>query len=223
MTDTKWFWKGKWLEYCSCDWGCPCESNAPPSRGHCDGAVAMHIDEGYYGDVKLDGITIVATFFFPRALHHKGGHMQPILPASTTPEQRDAIFKIMSGEGQPPNSLFPIFHAVVETIHEPQFTEIVFEWDIDKRTARIDVPGIVRARTEPIRNPVTDEEQRIVLVLPKGWTFYECEGASGTVKGIGAIKLDYANRHSSLAYFAFNNNGMAYSYEEAKKKLGTRV
>ena len=101
MTDTQWFWKGKWLEYCSCDWGCPCESNAPPSRGHCDGVVAMHIDEGNYGDVKLDGITVVATFFFPRALHHGGGHMQPILPASTTPEQRDAIFKIMSGEGQP--------------------------------------------------------------------------------------------------------------------------
>jgi hypothetical protein len=57
MADTQWFWKGKWLEYCSCDWGCPCESNAPPSRGHCDGVVAMHIDEGNYGDVKLDGIT----------------------------------------------------------------------------------------------------------------------------------------------------------------------
>ena len=58
MTDTQWFWKGKWLEYCSCDWGCPCESNSPPSRGHCDGVVAMHIDEGHYGDIKLDGITV---------------------------------------------------------------------------------------------------------------------------------------------------------------------
>jgi hypothetical protein len=81
----------------------------------------------------------------------------------------------------------------------------------------------VRARTEPLRNPVTDEEQRVLLVLPKGWTFYECEGASGTAKGIGDIKFDYANRHSSLAHFALNNKGMAYSYEEAKTKLGTRV
>ena len=87
MTDTNWFWKGKWLEYCSCDWGCPCESNAPPSRGHCDGVVAMHIDEGHYGDVKLDGITVAATFFFPRALHQAGGHMQPILPAFASDEE----------------------------------------------------------------------------------------------------------------------------------------
>jgi hypothetical protein len=123
----------------------------------------------------------------------------------------------------PANTIFPIFHSVVQTIHEPQFKPITFEWDIDKRTARIDVPGIVRARTEPIRNPVTDEEQRIVTVLPNGWTFYQCEGASGTAKGIGEIKFDYASRHSSLAPFALNNNGMAYSYEEAKKQFGTRV
>ena len=223
MADTQWFMKGKWLEYCSCDWGCPCESNAPPSRGHCDGVVAIHVDEGHHGDVKLDGITIVATFFFPRAIHHKGGHMQPILPDWTTQAQRDAIFAIMSGEGQPPNTIFPIFHAIVETIHEPQFTKIAFEWDIAKRTAKIDIPGIVRATTEPIRNPVTDEEHRILTVLPNGWCFYECEGASGTAKGIGDIKFDYARRHSSLAPFAFSNKGMAYSYEEAKKKLGTRL
>lgn len=223
MADTKWFWKGKWLEYCSCDWGCPCESMAPPTRGTCDGVVAMHIDEGHYGKVKLDGITVVATFFFPRALHHKGGHMQPILPDWTTAEQRDAIFAIMSGEGQPPNTIFSIFHAVVETIHEPQFTKITFEWDIDKRTAKIEVPGIVRASTKPIRNPVTDKEERVVLVLPDGWTFYQCEGASGTAKGIGDIKFDYAQRHSSLAYIALNNKGMAYSYAEAKKQFGTRA
>jgi hypothetical protein len=149
--------------------------------------------------------------------------MQPVLPSWTTPEQRDAVFKIMSGEGQPPNTIFQIFHAIVETIHEPQFTDITFEWNIDKRTARIDVPGIVRARTEPIRNPVTDEEHRIVTVLPNGWNFYQCEGASGTAKGLGKIRFDYAYRHSSLAPFAFSNKGMAYSYEEAKKKLGTRI
>jgi hypothetical protein len=130
----------------------------------------MHIDEGHYGDVKLDGITVVATFFFPRALHQGGGQMQPVLPSWTTPEQRDAVFKIMSGEGQPPNTIFQIFHAIVETIHEPQFTDITFEWNIDKRTARIDVPGIVRARTEPIRNPVTTRSTGSSLFYPTAGT-----------------------------------------------------
>ena len=72
----------------------------------------------------------------------------------------------------------------------------------------------------PIRNPVTDAEHRLRTVLPEGWTFYEAEVASGTAKGLGKIKFDFAQRHSSLAYFAFDNNGMALSYAEVKRRFG---
>lgn len=44
MSDVKWFMQGKWLEYCSCDYGCPCETMAEPTYGHCDGVVAMKSD-----------------------------------------------------------------------------------------------------------------------------------------------------------------------------------
>lgn len=223
MSDTQWFLKGQWLEYCSCDYGCPCESMAPPTQGHCDGVVGMHVDEGYYGSVRLDNLTIVATFFFPRAIHHGGGHMQPILEEKTTQEQRDAIFKILSGEGQPVGTMFQIFSVIVEHFHPPQFSPMKFEWDIDKRIGRIDVPNVVRASTTPIRNPVTDTELRMLTVLRDGWVFYEAEVAAGTAKSMGGIKFDFANRHSSLAPFAFNNQGMAYTYDEAKKRLGSRV
>ena len=223
MAEAQWFIKGKWLEYCSCDYGCPCESMAQPTRGSCDGVVAMHVDEGHYGNVRLDNINIVATFFFPRAIHHGGGQMQPILDHTTTPEQREAVFKILSGEGHPPGTIFQIFSVIVAQLHEPQFLPITFEWDLERRSARLEVPGVVRASTVPLRNPVTDKEHRIVTVLPEGWTFYECEGAAGTAKGIGPIKFDFANRHSSLAPFAFSDQGMAYSYREAKQRLGTRV
>lgn len=220
MADTKWHLEGKWLEYCSCDYGCPCEAMAPPTRGHCDGVVAMAIDEGYWGDVRLDDLIVVATFFFPRAIHHGGGSMQPILESRTTEEQRDALFTILSGEGQPEGTIFNIFSVIIEHHLDPIFTDIKFEWDLKGRRARIAIPGIVNAETAPIRNPVTDKEERVRTVLPEGWTFYEAEVGSGTAKSISDIKFDFAQRHSSLAYFAFNNNGMAYSYEEAKKRYG---
>jgi hypothetical protein len=168
MAEPRWYIKGQWLEYCSCDYGCPCESMAPPTQGHCDGVVGMHIEEGYYGDVRLDGLSVVTIFFFPRAIHHGGGEMQAILEERTTQGQRDALFKILSGEGQPIGTLFQIFSVIVETFHPPLFLPIKFEWDIDKRAGRIEVPGIVRASTMPIRNPVTDKEQRILTVLPEG-------------------------------------------------------
>lgn len=217
MADTQWRLEGKWVEYCNCDFGCPCESMANPTKGYCTGAVAFQIDQGHYGDVSLDGLAVAATFYFPRAIHHGEGHMQPILESKTIQEQRDAIFYIMSGEDQPVGTMFQIFSVIVETIHDPLFVEMKFEWDMKARRARVVVPEVLRASTEPIRNPVTDKEHRILTVLPEGWVFYEAEVGAGTAKGIGDIKFDFAQRHSSLAYFAWDNNGMALAYDEFKK------
>jgi len=220
MADTKWHIEGRYVEYCSCDHGCPCEAMAPPTRGHCDGLVAFDIAEGYFGDVRLDGVKFGATFYFPRAIHHGDGHMQPFIDAATTEEQRNALFTILSGEGQPPGTIFNIFSVIIDHLHEPQFLPIEFDWDVKKRTCKIEFPGLVRADTTPILNPVTDDEVQIRTVLPEGWVFYEAEVGSGKAKSLGDIKFDYSQCHSSLAYFAFDNNGMAYSYDEAKKRYG---
>ena len=76
------------------------------------------------------------------------------------------------------------------------------------------------AHSEPIRNPVTDREEQMILVLPKGWVFYEAENVSGIAKGLGAIKFDLHRRHSSLAYIAWNQNGLLHTYDEDKRKFG---
>jgi hypothetical protein len=193
---------------------------APPTQGHCDGMMAFQIDEGHYGDVNLDGVLVVTTFYFPRAIHHGGGHMQPIFRPETTEAQREAIFAVMSGEGQPMGTMFQIFSIIIETIHEPQFVPIEFEWDLVKRRARVHVPDHITANTTPISNPVTGEDEQIRTVLPDGWVFYEAEVASGTARSTGDVKFDYSQRHSSLATFAFNNSGMAHSFAEAKEMYG---
>ena len=43
--------KGKHLKNCNCAFGCPCDFNAPPSYGPCEGIAGMKIDEGHFGDV----------------------------------------------------------------------------------------------------------------------------------------------------------------------------
>ena len=220
MTDTKWHLQGRYVEFCSCDFGCPCEGNAPPTQGDCTGVIGFQVDEGYFGDVRLDNIPIVATFYFPRAMHHGDGHMQPILPDTITDEQRDAIFTILSGEGAPIGSVFNIFSIVVDHHHDPVFSPIEFEWDIKKRTCKIDVPNVVRADAVPIRNPETDKELRMRTVLPEGWMFYEAECAAGASKSISDIKFDQSQHHSSMAFFAYNNDGMAFTYEESMERFG---
>jgi len=163
-----WLIEGKYVEYCSCDLGCPCESMADPTQGYCTGLVAFMIDRGHCDDVDLSGLKVVATFYFPRAIHHGQGIMHPIVDERASDAQRDAVFYILSGKDQPVGTMFQIFSVIVETIKDPLFAPITFEWDLDKRQARIEVAGVVRARTEPIRNPVTDEEHRMLTVLPNG-------------------------------------------------------
>jgi hypothetical protein len=202
MAGRDWRIEGKYVEYCSCDLGCPCESMADPTQGFCTGLVAFKIDKGHCEKVSLDGLVVVGTFYFPRAIHHGQGIFQPIIDERADEAQRDALFYI------------------VETIKDPQFTPITFDWDLAKRTARIEVPGIVRAGSEPIRNPVTNAEHRMVTVLPDGWVFHEAENAAGFAKGIGAIKFDLNRRHSSLANVAWGPNGLVHSYDEYKQKYG---
>lgn len=219
MAGRDWSIEGRYVEYCSCDLGCPCESMAEPTQGHCTGAVAFQVDKGHCDSVSLDGMKVVATFYFPRAIHHGDGHMQPILEESISDEQKDAIFYILSGEDQPAGTMFQIFSIIVEQLHEPVFTKIEFDWDVEKHRARIEVPDLMRAHAEPIRNPVTDKEHRIITVLPEGWVFHEAEGASGFAKSVGELKFDLNRTHSSLAYVAWGPQGLTYDLEESRRRF----
>jgi len=220
MAGKNWQIEGRYVEYCSCDHGCPCETMADPTYGSCTGLVAFKIDKGHCEDVRLDDLAVVGTFYFPRALHHGEGVFQPILDERADDAQRDALFYVLSGEDQPVGTMFQIFSVCIETIKDPLFAKIEFVWELEKRCARIAVADVVRARSEPIRNPVTDQEERIMLVLPKGWVFHEAENVSGFAKSLGAIKFDLNGRHSSLAYIAWNQDGVLHTYDEYKQKFG---
>ena len=219
MAIREWSIEGEYIEFCSCDFGCPCESMAPPTQGICTGAVGFKIKKGHCGDVNLDGQIVVATFYFPRAIHHGDGHMQPILEARATEEQRDALFYILTGADQPIGTMFQIFSVIIDHHHDPVFTDITWEWDINKRRARIDVPNVLRTQAAPILNPVTDTEHRIITTLPNGWVFHEAEGADGTAKGIGDIKFDFAQAHSSLSYIVWDRNGLSLDLAESRRRF----
>ena len=220
MAGKNWQIEGRYVEYCSCDYGCPCETMANPTYGYCTGLVAFKIDNGWCEDVRLDDLTVAATFYLPRALHHGQGIMQPMLDERATEAQREALFYILSGADQPVGTVFQIFAACIETIKDPLFAKIEFDWDFERRRARVEIPGVIRAHSEPIRNPVTDREERIILALPNGWMFHEAENASGFAKGTAAIKFDLNGRHCSLAHIAWNQNGMVHSYDEYRQKFG---
>jgi DNA-binding winged helix-turn-helix (wHTH) protein len=204
-----WTIEGRYVEYCSCDVACPCFSMGEPSSGHCTGLFAFKIDNGCCEAVRLDDLAVAVTFYFPQApLHYGQGVLQPFIDERADQDQRDALLYILSGEDQPVGTIFQIFSAIAETIGEPLFAKIDFEWDLERRRARVEIGNVVRAYSEPTRNPVTGEEHRMITVLPNGWIFREAENLFGFAKGRGVIKFNLFRRHSSLAKIFWRQDGL---------------
>ena len=56
----KWRVQGDWFDTCNCSIPCPCTFAQPPTTGDCEGILAWHIRTGNFGDVRLDGLSVMA-------------------------------------------------------------------------------------------------------------------------------------------------------------------
>ena len=201
MTYVDWEIKAREFANCNCSYGCPCQFNALPTDGTCRAAVGYQIDEGHFGDVKLDGVRAAGLYTWPGAVHEGNGTMQLIVDESASDAQREALLTIMQGkETEPMTTMWSVFTAMCSTILEPLSKPIEFEVDVDERTARLSIPGIVETRGEPIKNPVTGAVHRVRIDMPDGFEYSLAEIGSGTTKATGEIKLDF-----QASYGQFNN------------------
>lgn len=200
MAYVDWEIRGPKIGACSCDYGCPCEFNAKPTQGWCQGLEAHRIDQGYFGDVRLDGLIVGAWYRWPGAVHEGGGVVQGIIDKRATEEQVEALFKILGGEEQEPTTVFNIYGSTIETEHDPIFEDLEFDCDIAAGTARFRVGDQLSLRVEPIRNPVTGKPHRARIVLPEGFEFREAEMGSGDfqVSVDGLADFGHEKRYAAL-------------------------
>ena len=205
-----WRMQGQQMAICSCSWGCPCQFNSPPTNGYCHAGLAAHIDRGQFGPVSLDGLNFVTLYRWPGPVHLGDGEMQSFIEERATPEQRTAIVTILSGrESVPGANQFSVYSSTLSKAYDPVFLPISFQLDIEKRKGHFSVQGVMDGESEPIRNPVTGDEQRVAVSLPAGFEFTLAEFASGTLKTQGGtIQLDLRARHSHLFRMHTTGQGM---------------
>lgn len=209
MPLANWRLEGEWLKNCTCAYGCPCDFNAKPTQGHCKGFLGMHITKGNFESTSLDGLSFFAVVHFPGPLHEGNGQLQPIIDERATPEQRDALFKIMSGQNSAEGTLFHICSLIVTKMHDPIFAPIAFKFDKTARKARLMIPGVLESEVEPIKNPVTGADHRIQIMMPEGFEHREGEVASSNISSMGAIKFETHGSHSTLAHVVHTPEGVA--------------
>ena len=204
-----WKIRGPEIVICNCSWGCPCQFNSLPSEGNCRAAIAIRIDEGHFGKTRLDGLSVAVLVAWPGAIHEGRGQCLPVIDERASPEQREALLTILSGqESEPGATVFGVFASTFEKVHEPLSKRISIELDVDGRKGRVVVPGLLESSAEPIRNPVTGAAHRARVNLPEGFEYRTAEFASGTVRAQGPIQLDIRGRHAHLAHLHMTGQGV---------------
>ena len=205
-----WEFKGRELVNCTCTYGCNCQFNGLPDKGHCYAVAGIQIDEGKHGDTGLDGLKIGAMFKWPGPIHEGNGEALAFVDERATPEQRDALLKIMTGQDTDPMAtMFAVYASTVVKMHEPVFTKIDFEVDVDGRRGRMVVPGYVEMSGEPIRNAVTGEESRAQICLPNGFEYEVADIGSASSKTTGGpMDLDYSDTYGQFAKLHLSSHGV---------------
>ena len=176
---------------CNCSYGCPCQFAAPPTHGDCRYLAGYQIEHGHFGDVKLDGLCAAAIGVWPGAIHEGNGTMQVVIDERADARQREALLKILTGqETEEMATMWWVYSAMCPTKLPPIYAKIEIEIDVERRSARLEVPGVISSKGEPIRNPVTGAEHRVRIDFPKSFEFKLGEIGSGTSKTTGALAID---------------------------------
>jgi len=184
----KWQMKADYIEACNCDDGCPCNFNGTPTYGFCRALVLYAIKSGNFGNVKLDGIDVILAASWPKAIHEGNGTAQLYISKGTTPEQRDAVLKIFSGQakGEGP---FAIFASTFKYLLEPQFVDI--KKNVNGKKSTFSVPGVMDVQVESFKNPVTGEEQDTQIHLSKGFIWKVGHAAKSKLMKISTPSLNF--------------------------------
>lgn len=210
MAHVDWYIEGRSFGNCNCRYGCPCQFEDLPSHGSCEGFEAIEIDKGYFGDVDLTGLRGILMYRWPGPIFEGGGQIHTIIDVRASPAQRDALRRVLHGEETDEAAThWWVFRAMCETVHDTLYCPIEYVIDIDGRTARVQVPGVLESTGRPIQAPHGGGAHRVRIDIPNGIEFKQAEIGSGTTTSKGPIDLNLNDSYGQWAMIRHGPKGIA--------------
>jgi hypothetical protein len=168
--------------------------------------VSYEIREGNFGGTNLDGVRFAELISFPGPLYEGNGTAQLVLDEASTPEQREAIIKLASGEHG--GTYFEIFASIIPNNRDPVVAPIEIQADREARRATVRIGDIGESRIEPIISPATGEEHRVRIDLPNGFEYRQAE--IGNTVGARAsaddpLSFTFEKSYAQLNQFNWSN------------------
>jgi hypothetical protein len=206
---TPWEFTGRELVNCTCEYGCNCQFNALPDKGHCHAVAGIQIETGHHGDTRLDGLRVAAVFKWPGPIHEGNGACIAFVDENADAAQREALLKIMTGQDTAPfATMFAVFASTVSEMHPPVFTKIDLDIDVDARRGRLSVRDYIEMQGEPLRNKVTGVEARAQIRLPDGFEYEVAEVGSASSRTQGPVQVDMKDTYGQFARLHLGSNGV---------------
>lgn len=214
MTIADWYVEGPEFGGCVCSFGCPCQFEALPTHGHCRGFEVLRIDKGHFEEIDLSGLKVAMLYAWPGPIFEGKGELQAVIDERADAKQREVLVKILHGEEtEEAATHWWVFNAMSDTIHDPLFKPIDYEIDIEARTARVAIPGVLESTGTPIRPPHSDGEHRAKILIPNGIEFELAEVGSASTRTAGdsKISLDFADCYGQFNMLHHSGSGIVHA------------
>jgi len=191
--------KGDVLIACNCDWGCPCNFNARPSRGFCQGGWIWVIENGEAGHVSLSGLGLAVFAKWPGAIHEGGGRATCYIDARADAAQQAALTRLVCGEFGGPWGIFIKTYTLAPPVSAP------FDVQLAQYATRARIGDAVQLEMQTIRNPVTKVEAHPEVVLPEGLVVKRGSLAASSVFRVNdELSLDHSGQYAAFGRFEYS-------------------
>lgn len=153
----QWRLAGDWFDVCRCRVPCACTFAQAPDEDQCDGILAWHINQGNYGDVRLDDLNVVAIGSFVGNIwtgEAKDSKMGFFIDERADDSRREALQAIWGGDagGWPAG-----FAELIEDVLGIEYAQIEFELADDLSRWSVEVPGKAKGSAEALTGPTSPE------------------------------------------------------------------
>ncbi len=195
-----WTLKGTVLVSCNCDYGCPCNFNALPTNGKCEGGWTWHVREGSFDGVPLEGLNFSVYVNWPGAIHEGNGEGLILIDERADDRQRQAIATLVKGDVGGP---WGILAWTWPKVHGPK--PVPYEVELNGvADARVKAGDSVYVESTTIKNPVTGADVHPGVVLPEGLIVKRADLGCSTVFRISdGITMDHSGQYTAVGPFEY--------------------
>lgn len=199
-TETRWATRGTVMVACNCDYGCPCNFNARPSKGKCEGQWTWHVEEGRFDDTSLGGLNFTVAVNWPGAIHEGNGEALILIDERANEAQQHAISLLVGGDFGGP---WGVLAWTWPRVHGPM--GVPYEVDVNGIEWRVKAGAWLEIESTSIKNPVTGAEVHPSAILPEGIVFKEGDFGASTVFRVNkGIQFEHPGQYTAVAPFDYS-------------------